>query len=42
LKVVILANGLGTDISDETKDMIEIGGKPIFGIWQKPCLLSEE
>ena len=36
MKAVILAGGLGTRISEEThlkpKPMIEIGGKPFFGI----------
>lgn len=36
MKAVILAGGLGTRISEESifrpKPMIEVGGKPIYGI----------
>ncbi len=36
MKVVLLAGGLGTRLSEETdtkpKPMVEIGGKPIYGI----------
>lgn len=41
MKVVILAGGFGTRISEESqfkpKPMIEIGGKPIFCQWESNC-----
>ena len=44
MKLVILAGGLGTRISEETqnlpKPMIEIGGKPIIWHIMKRCSLE--
>lgn len=44
MKAVILAGGLGTRISEETvlkpKPMIEIGGKPILGIFLSTILVT--
>ena len=43
MKVVILAGGKGTRISEESrlrpKPMVEIGGKPILAYYAAVCLL---